>query len=154
MKQGKRERVREFVRRINTHFVEMYGLRDYPDEDFNRFRRGVKKDSLLRGLRRSVWREFHSSYLFDMADDEDVSWSELIEAVQNAEWVVDLTRHLTLRNINPPVLQDKLSYPFHIDRDGFVRVYVAGFCSSSSETPEDVGSIAGIGVWFSRNHKL
>lgn len=154
MKQEKKERVRDFVRRINTVFVESYGLRDYPDEDFKRFRRGVKKDCLLRGLVRPVWREFHSSYLFEMADEEDVSWSELVEAVQNAEWVVDVVRHLTLRFVNPPVLQEKLSYPFRIDRDGFVRVYVAGFCSPEVEEPEGIPHKAGIGVWFSRNHQL
>lgn len=154
MKQERRERVRDFVRRIDTAFVESYGLRDYPDADFNRFRRAVKKDCLLAGLGRPVWREFHSSYLFDSADEEDISYSELVEAVQNAEWVVDVVRHLTLRFVNEPVSQEKLAYPFHIDRDGFVRVYVAGFCSADVAETDDVPCKAGIGVWFGRNHKL
>lgn len=150
LKQGRTERIRNFTRRIDASFTETYGCRDVPDVDFNLFRRGVKKDVLVRGMQRSVWRELHSSYLFEHINDEDVTWHDLSEAAQNAEWIVDLMRIGSARYMNPPADPDKLLHTFSIDRNGFVRVYTDGIILQKGEPDAQ----AGIGVWFGRNHAL
>lgn len=149
MKQRRNERIRNFTRRIDAAFMESYGCRDFPDPDFNLFRRGVKKDVLVRGMQRSVWRELHSSYLFEHITDE-VSWHDLCEAAQNAEWIVDLMRIGSSRYVNPPAVSDKLLHSFSINRNGFVRVYTDGICLQKGHPDAQ----AGIGVWFGRNHQL
>lgn len=150
MKQGRNERIRNFTRRIDAAFMEAYGCRDFPDPDFNLFRRGVKKDVLVRGMQRSVWRELHSSYLFEHITDEEVSWHDLCEAAQNAEWIVDLMRIGSSRYVNPPAVSDQLLHSFSINRNGFVRVYTDGICLQKGHPDAQ----AGIGVWFGRNHQL
>ena len=150
MKQGRSERIRAFTRRIDAMFMESYGCRDFPDPDFSLFRRGVKKDALVRGMQRAVWRELHSSYLFEHITEEDVSWHDLCEAAQNAEWIVDLMRIGSSRYVNPRPDPDKLLHTFNIDRNGFVRVHTGGMCLQEGQTDAQ----AGIGVWFGRSHKL
>lgn len=150
LKQGRTERIRAFTRRVDAAFMEAYGCRDYPDQDFNLFRRGVKKDVLLRGIQRSVWRELHSSYLFNHINDEEVTWHDVSEAAQNAEWIVDLMRIGSARYVNPPCHADKLIHTFNIDRNGFVRAYTDGVCLRKGQPDAQ----AGIGVWFGRNHQL
>jgi len=130
--------IRNFISLINNEFIRGYG------RDANsRFRREVKTDWLMQGMKQEILDE-----LPEDLDAYNYTWPQICEIVQDAEFLANLHRQQDCftREITPYNLR---YHGFDIDDNYCVRVYTDGACFRNGQ-PD---AAAGIGVWFGRNHR-
>ncbi|XP_046653671.1 ribonuclease H1-like [Daphnia pulicaria] len=139
------QKVRDFAEDIDHAFAQRFSGSSNRDWGFKLFRRQIKKWTLLDGLNQEVYDELNSNLKHD---NEDITWTELVEGVQDAEWALSLRCRQSHRfgSRTSPYNEGK----FQVDQDGNVIVYTDGACLRNGQP----GAQAGIGVWFDYDHPL
>jgi hypothetical protein len=139
------QKVRDFAEDIDHGFAQRFSGSSNRDWGFKLFRRQIKKWTLLDGLNQEVYDELNSNLKHD---NEDITWTELVEGVQDAEWALSLRCRQSHRfgSRTSPYNEGK----FQVDQDGNVIVYTDGACLRNGQP----GAQAGIGVWFDYDHPL
>lgn len=143
--QGSSQKLSSFVREIDQIFDETYGRGKRGDENFESFRREVKIKCLLNGVTDNIYSRIRRNLKHD---NDDFTWQELVEGVQDAEWLWTLS-HKPTYCVGKRTSSDN-SGDFKVDEDGFVIVYTDGACSRNGQPDAQ----AGIGIWFDYHHKL
>ena len=147
LRQFSSQKLRSFIHEIDQTFVEEYGrVRQVfrGDVNYGSFRREVKARCLLDG----VTEDIYSRIRHNIKHDADLTWDELVEGVQDAEWLWSLC-HRKSRFVGTRTRSHN-DGNFKIDADGYVVVYTDGACIRNGQPDAQ----AGIGVWFGPHHKL
>ena len=141
--------VREFVSEIDQIFVEEYGRGIKGDLSFEKFSREVKAKCLLDGVTNDIYIRMRCNAKDDRPRRNNVhlTWSELVEAVQDAEWLSTLLYRK--QHYIGSRTSRRNEEKFQVDDDGHVIVYTDGACLRNGQPDAQ----AGIGVWFDYDHK-
>lgn len=141
--QRRDEPIRNFARRIDIVFRTKYS--EYCDQKTMRqFKRRTKFNWLKKGV--------SNHDILDLIPpraqsyEGQLSWSDYVEALQDAEW------HLYLLHPKPamnPVRMRNRQH-FEVDDDNYAIVYVGGACLNDGKNDAK----GGVGVWFRDFHYL
>ncbi len=145
-KQRRHQPIRDFVQFINEKFVEEYGRVDNWDKEFSSFRRNIKTECLLNGMKPHIYCELRDEVIND--ENFELTWNEVVEAAEDAEWLSSLR----FRKSNYVGAKTPRRNPegFRVNKEGFVIVYTDGACLRNGQPDAQ----AGIGVWFGHDHHL
>lgn len=139
LRQKPGQSLKDFIELIESHYIQS---KECTNENFIQ----EKKEALWFGLDLELWELVDPVLNVQdniQLDDQviPVSWEELVETAQDAEWLVKLKKEKESPScyvVNEPFTVSTEDSSFNRDADGYVRIYIGGSA----------------GIWFGRGHPL
>jgi len=136
--------VRAFAACIERTFYKLNG--EEKSNDDVKERASWLSQGMNQEIKQEMAEDLKKSFL---SGDYLHTWSQIVEAAQDAEWRADLRKRNFSLGDEHSSSYEKDKENFYINQDGYLRVYTDGSCLRNGY-PD---AAAGIGVFFGEGHE-